>query len=55
MRKISFCEISNLFSRAPIRNCLWGYYRYQITSIALKNVKKTTIYFKLFWYKIFVH
>jgi len=40
MRKISFCEIWNLFSRAPIRNRPWGHHRQQITSTALKKCKK---------------
>ena len=51
------CELWHLFSRAPIRNCLWCYYRKLITSIALlKSVKKkNAMLFILFWYKVFVH
>ena len=30
-------------------------FRLPIISIALKNVKKNAILFKLFWYKVFVH
>ena len=38
---ISFtCDIWNLFSRAPMRNCLWCYYRKQITPIALEKCNK---------------
>ena len=37
---LNFCEIWNIFSRAPIRNCLWCYYRWLITSIALEKCKK---------------
>ena len=50
------CEFWHLFSRVPIRNCLWCYYRKLITSIALENCKKNNaILFLLFWYKVFVH
>ena len=49
------CEFWHLFSRVPIRNCLWCYYRKLITSIALGNCKKNNaILFLLFWYKVFV-
>ena len=49
------CEIWHAFSRTPIRNVLWCYNRRQITSFKpLKNVKKNAIFFKLFWYKVFV-
>ena len=34
------CEIWDLSSRAPSRNCLWCYYRYIIISTALKKCKK---------------
>ena len=35
---------------------LWWYYRWQITSLALEKCKKkNAIFFKLFWYKGFVH
>ena len=50
-----FCEIWHLFSRAPIRNFLWCYYRWLIASLALEKCKKNAICFKLFWYKVFVH
>ena len=33
----------------------WCYYRWFITSLALENIRKNAIHFKLFWYKIFVH
>ena len=50
------CEFWHLFSRVPIRNCLWCYYRKLITSIVLENCKKNNaILFLLFWYKVFVH
>ena len=54
--KMSFCELWQLFSRAPIRNFLWCYYRWLITSLALdKGIKINAICFKLFWHKVFVH
>ena len=37
---ISSCDIWNLFSRAPMRNCLWCYYRKQTTPIALEKCNK---------------
>ena len=37
---VSSCDVWNLFSRAPIRNCLWCYYRKQITPIALEKCNK---------------
>ena len=43
------------FSRAPMRNSFWCYYRWFITSLTLEKCKKNAICFKLFWYKIFVH
>ena len=50
------CELWHLFSRVPVRNCLWCYYRKLITSIALEKCKKNNaILFLLFWYKVFVH
>ena len=49
------CEIWHLFSRTSMRNFLWCYYRWFITSLALEKCKKNAIFFKLFWYKIFVH
>ena len=50
------CEIWHSFSRTPMRNFLWWYYRWQITSLALEKCKKkNAIFFKLFWYKGFVH
>ena len=52
---MSFCEIWHLFPRAPMRNLVWCYYKWLNTSLALKNVKKNAICFKLFWYKGFVH
>ena len=49
-------EIWHSFSRAPIRNFLWCYYRYLITSLTLEKCKKNNaVFFKLFWYKAFVH
>ena len=50
-----FCEIWHLFSLAPMRNFLWCYYRWLITSLALEKCKKNAICFKLFWCKVFVH
>ena len=51
------CEIWHSFSRALMRNFLWCYYRWLITSLALQKCKKecNIRYFKLFWYKVFVH
>ena len=48
-------EIWHSFSRTSMRNFLWCYYRWFITSLALKNVKNNAILFKLSWYKAFVH
>ena len=42
-------------SRAPIRNFLCCYHRWLIASLARKNVKKNAIFFKLFWYKVFLY
>ena len=53
--RVTFCEIWHFFSRTPIRNFLWCCYRSLITSLALENVKKNAICFKLFWYKVFIH
>ena len=55
MCKMSFCEIWHSFSRASIRDFLWCYYRWLITSLALEKGKKKALYLKLFWYKVFVH
>ena len=53
---LSSCQIWHSFSRTSMRNFLWGYYRWFITSLALQKCKKkNAILFKLFWYKIFVH
>ena len=50
------CEIWHSFSRIPIKNFLWYYYRWPITSLALEKCKKkNAIFFKLFWYKVFAH
>ena len=38
-----------------MRNFLWCYYRWLITSLALEKCKKNAMLFKLFWYKVFVH
>ena len=35
-------------------NCLWCYTDNQLHLWALKSVRKNTIWFKLFWYKVFV-
>ena len=35
-----FCEIWQSFSLAPIRNFLWFYYRWLITSLGLEKCKK---------------
>ena len=40
------------FSWRPIRNFLWCYYRWLITSLALEKCKKECS--KLFWYKVLV-
>ena len=53
--KMTFCEIWHFFSRTSIRNFLWCYCRWLITSLALENVKKKAICFKLFWYKVLIH
>ena len=49
------CEICHLFSRTSMRNFLWCYYGWFTTSLALEKCKKECIFFKLFWYKFFVH
>ena len=38
-----------------MRNFLCCYHRWLITSLAIEKCKKKTIFFKLFWYKVFVH
>ena len=49
-------EIWYSFSRTPLRNFLWCYYRWLITSLALQKCETgNAIFFKLFWYKVFVH
>ena len=49
-------EIWYSFSRTPLRNFLWCYYRWLITSLALQKCEtENAIFFKLFWYKVFVH
>ena len=48
-------EIWHSFSRTPMRNFLWCYYRWLIHLKPLKNVKNNAIFFKLFWHKDFVH
>ena len=40
MWKMSFCEIWHSFSRAPIRNFLWCYYRWFITFLGLEKCRK---------------
>ena len=42
----------HFFSWHPIRNFLWCYYRWLITSLALEKWKKECS--KLFWYKVLV-
>ena len=37
---LNSCEIWNLFSQAPIRNCLWCYYWELTTSITLEKCEK---------------
>ena len=53
------CEIWHLFSRTPMKNFLWCYYRWLITSLALEKCKKEcnilAIFFKSFWTRFFVH
>ena len=47
-------EIWYSFSRTPLRNFLWWWWL--ITSLALQKCKTgNAIFFKLFWYKVFVH
>ena len=49
-------EIWYSFSRTPLRNFLWCYCRWLITSLALQKCETgNAIFFKLFWYKVFVH
>ena len=38
--RMSFCEIWQLFSRALIRNFLWCFYRWLVTSFVLEKCKK---------------
>ena len=51
------CEIWDSFSRTPMRNFLWCYYGWLITSWAFEKYIyiKNAIFFNLFWYKVFVH
>ena len=49
------CEIWPSFSWTSMRNFLWCYYRWFITSLAREKCKKNAIFFKLFCYKVFVH
>ena len=49
------CEIWHSLSQTPMRNFTWCYYRWLITSLGLKKCKKNAIFFKLFWYKVFIH
>ena len=44
MCKLKFCEIWHPFSRAPIRNFPWCYYKWRITSLALEKCKKRMQY-----------
>ena len=55
LRFHNFCEIWLSFSRTPMRNFLWCYYIWLITSSTLQKCKKNAIFFKLFWHKVFVH
>ena len=49
------CEIWHSFSRTPMRNFLWCYFRWLITSLVLQKCKtENAIFFKLFWCKVFV-
>ena len=50
-------EIWHSFSRTPLRNFLWCYCRWLITSLALEKCKKRDAIFfnKISWYKVFVH
>ena len=50
-------EIWHLFSRTPLRNFLWCYYRWLLTSLGHeKCIKECNIlHIHLFWYKDFVH
>ena len=48
------CEIWHSFSRTSLRDFLWCYYRWFITSLAPEKVRKKAIFFKLFWYEVFV-
>ena len=48
-------EIWHSFSRTPLRNSLWCYYRWLITSLALEKCKKNATFFKIFCHKVFVH
>ena len=48
-------EIWHSFSRTPLRNSLWCYYRWLITSLALEKCKKNAIFLKIFCHKVFVH
>ena len=50
------CEVWHLFSRTSIRNgkCVTTDHLLHLIK-PLKNVKKNAMFFKLFWYNIFVH
>ena len=49
------CEIWHSFSQPPMRNFLCCYYGWLIPSLGHENVQKNATFFKLFWYKVFVH
>ena len=47
---VSLWNLTFIFSGSHTKYCRW-----LITSLALENVKKNAILYKLFWYKVFVH
>ena len=49
------CEIWHSVSATPMWNFLCCYYRWLITSLALEKCKQECIFFKVFWYKVFVY
>jgi len=51
----NFSKLWNLFSRVPMGNCFRCNFRQLFISLALRNVKRTVKYLKLFWDKVFVH
>ena len=53
--RCNFVKFDIHFLGVPMRNFLWCFHRWLITYLALENVKKNAIFFKLFWYKVFVH